>query len=307
MEKLLHKEELDEIFEKIKFAYSDVSYISFIEDKLISIINDANNYDFGRNSKLSTNLKNYFDLSLIDESDINHNLLKLIMNACFLLVYMHKVEMNTKPLLWDSTSKLLHEYPEFIGQNIIELEYLLNFRNFIAICLQIIPAHRNKTTLLKIGGRFEGSKSDYIKGGGQKSEVNRRELIIEREGGTQTEKRKKIPSSKSNSQIDKNKKKVKSYIPKSKRLKIDENSINILQSSPKNSDCTLEAKPNNNIFTLNLDIKYSSESKELECSASLNNEVPKFNLSKPIRQNSLQSDHIGPTDEKALNLEHFSF
>jgi hypothetical protein len=63
-----------------------------------------------------------------------------------------------------------------------ELQYLLNYRNYLRIALQIIPARLNKQLLLKVASRLEGSKNEYITGGGQKIAVTRRVDIYEKEG-----------------------------------------------------------------------------------------------------------------------------
>jgi hypothetical protein len=70
----------------------------------------------------------------------------------------------------------------FLREDHQELQYLLNYRNYLRISLQIIPARLNKQLLLKVASRLEGSKNEYITGGGQKIAVTRRVDIYEKEG-----------------------------------------------------------------------------------------------------------------------------
>ena len=89
--------------------------------------------------------------------------------------------------LLDDTEALFHDYP-FLADELNqqtdkkELNYLLQFLNFIRIAMPIIPAASNKHLLLKIVERLEGSNQHYVTGGGMKPATRRRMRLIEEEG-----------------------------------------------------------------------------------------------------------------------------
>eukprot|EP01040_Poterioochromonas_malhamensis_P011953 gene11953-13041_t len=99
-----------------------------------------------------------------------------------------------KGYLYQSIDELLSQYPHFKTQlqqqypkpdeRIKELQYLLYFRNYMIIALMLIPAKSNKTFLLKVVERLEGSGKEYITGTGQKPTVNRRMDIFHQESHT---------------------------------------------------------------------------------------------------------------------------
>ena len=82
-----------------------------------------------------------------------------------------------------TTEELLQEYPSFITEEVgpVELEYLLTYRNMMAIALEIIPAKRNKKLLHAICFTLEGSGKTYPTGGTQSNATSRRVLIYEQE------------------------------------------------------------------------------------------------------------------------------
>eukprot|EP01040_Poterioochromonas_malhamensis_P006319 gene6319-6801_t len=127
----------------------------------------------------------YYKISLFqnEQQKLLLSQIQLIFKTTYVLLYS-KLPLS-QSLLYNTTEELFNDYPEFMileDQN--ELERLLQFRNYMKIALQIIPASFNKQLLMKIAARLEGSPHrDYITGGGQRPEVTRRCLIYEREGG----------------------------------------------------------------------------------------------------------------------------
>mmetsp|Transcript_17972 Transcript_17972/g.19486 ORF Transcript_17972/g.19486 Transcript_17972/m.19486 type:complete len:369 (+) Transcript_17972:56-1162(+) len=118
--------------------------------------------------------------------------LKVILTTT--VVYLYSFHSFIKGYLYQSIDELLSQYPHFKTQlqqqypkpdeRIKELQYLLYFRNYMIIALMLIPAKSNKTFLLKVVERLEGSGKEYITGTGQKPTVNRRMDIFHQESHT---------------------------------------------------------------------------------------------------------------------------
>ena len=88
-----------------------------------------------------------------------------------------------KAVQYDSLSRLLREYPEFMDTEEIEQTKLLHFRNLMAVALLIIPANHNRAHLLNLITRLsEGRCVKYVTGSGAMRSTRRRVLIYEREG-----------------------------------------------------------------------------------------------------------------------------
>lgn len=103
-----------------------------------------------------------------------------------MILYNHE---EAKSQRWHSIDHLLREYPQFQGQSQDELQLLLQYRNIVFATLLLIPAARNKKTIMAIAGRLQGRPKEYVTGGGQKEETRIRVDIYEKEGGVHAQRR----------------------------------------------------------------------------------------------------------------------
>lgn len=179
----------EEIFEKVRTAFSDFALFEQIVGKqLKQLISDANNIEIDAKS-LRKLTEKYFDVDSFktEQQKLILQQIHLVLRTAYVVILSY--HENVKPLLWNDVNKLLENYPQFQGQDEDELKYLLTFRNYLRVSLLIIPARLNKQLLLKIAAKLEGSRNEYITGGGQKPCVTRRVEIYEQEGNIQPEKR----------------------------------------------------------------------------------------------------------------------
>lgn len=195
---ILSNDILQSVFEKVKSAFADcLEFDSLIADRLKQAIYDSNFIDV--NYKTTKKLaERYYDASQFQTREQKQlfGRIQLIFKCAYVLILTYHDEPQT--LIWHSVKDLLEAYPEFCGVDEEELRYLLNFRNYLKVGLLLLPAHLNKDRLMKIAARLEGSQNpEYITGGGQKPEVDRRVKIYEKEGGIvarkRASKRKKSP------------------------------------------------------------------------------------------------------------------
>lgn len=114
-------------------------------------------------------------------------MIHLILRTAYVLILSYHPQ--NQHLMSGDVHQLLKDYPQFQGQDEEELRYLLHFRNYLRLALIIIPARLSKQLLIKIAARLEGSRKEYITGGGQKQCVTRRVDIYENEGHIHAEKR----------------------------------------------------------------------------------------------------------------------
>lgn len=137
-------------------------------------------------------VERFFDVNSFKSSEQKCVLaqIQLIFKTCYVLILTY--HDYPRSLMFSSVDQLIEKYPSFAElerRDPQELEYLLNYRNYLRVALLIIPARLNKQCLLKIAARLEGSQNEYITGGGQKPSVTRRVDIYENEGQIQAEKR----------------------------------------------------------------------------------------------------------------------
>lgn len=130
-------------------------------------------------------VERYFDNELIREkfdTPERKSEVRRLMVTAFTLAQCYYPESQT--LFWTNVDTLLQNYPHFREANLSqeELHYLLKFRNMMRIALEVVPAKDNKTTLMKVAAKLEGSGKEYVTGGGQKADVIRRVQIYEHEG-----------------------------------------------------------------------------------------------------------------------------
>jgi hypothetical protein len=179
----------EEAYEKVKDAFIDFPlFDKLVSKQLKQAIADSNTIDIDAKSVRKITEK-YFDVNSFqtEQQKLLLAQIHLILRTAFVVVL--SFHENLQPLLWKDVPTLLEHYPQFQGQEEDELNYLLKFRNYLRLSLIIIPARLNKQMLLKIAARLEGSRQEYITGGGQKPGVTRRVEIYEQEGNIQPEKR----------------------------------------------------------------------------------------------------------------------
>lgn len=182
----------NEVFETIRrcFGFDFPEFDIIVAGKLRQAIADSNEIAITINSTKRV-ADYYFDADAFSKTH-EHKLLYAHISVIFKAAYVLLLSYQISPQeLFTSVDQLLEAYPEFRNENPNELRLLLNFRNVMKVALMIIPARLNKEKLLKIAGRLEGGalSGDYITGGGQKKEVDRRVSIYEKEGGCSARKR----------------------------------------------------------------------------------------------------------------------
>lgn len=179
----------EEIYEKVRNAFVDFGLFDQIVSKqLKQLISDADQIEIDAKS-LRKLTEKYFDVESFksEQQKVILQQIHLILRTAYVVILSY--HENVKPLMWSDVNTLLEHYPQFQGQDEDELKYLLIFRNYLRVALIIIPARLNKQLLLKIAAKLEGSRNEYITGGGQKPCVTRRVEIYEQEGNIQPEKR----------------------------------------------------------------------------------------------------------------------
>jgi hypothetical protein len=187
---LLSTEKENELFIQLKKAFSDFRYFdSLISEPLKKLINDVSNnvvLDFQFTKNVLENYINTKDFETKEKKDILDKIRIILTSACVLLQSLHP---SSESVMYDK-EELLKNYPDF--NSLIapdsppadkqEFEYLLKFRNLMAVALKLIPPKGNKLFLLKVIERLEGSNNEYICGSGQKPAVTRRVEIYQNEG-----------------------------------------------------------------------------------------------------------------------------
>jgi hypothetical protein len=194
----LTDQEQEEIFYQIKKAFSDFQYFDLlIAAPLRLMIQDSTRKDFGVDTAKSI-MKDYVDMSLYQNEKQKEELKKVEQILTASHVLLHSKSTYGQAAMWSDANELLREYPDFesVRTDPKELQYLLNFRNFMAVALTLLTASGNKIFLLRVIERLEGSGNEYITGSGQKISVTRRIAIYEKEGKVKSKKTGKKEKSK---------------------------------------------------------------------------------------------------------------
>jgi len=192
------------IYNEIKICFSDLYYFDdIIATKLFQAIQNCNITEINPNT-VDKIAERYFNKKLLRTTDqkLVWAQIRIIFKACYILI-LSTAEMY-KSMQWVDIPTLLMHYPEFRDESVEELCLLLKFRNMLKIALQVIPAENHKNCLLKIAARLEGSRKEYITGGGSKPAVRRRELVFTRESGISPVKRPEGGRKKPQRNIDSN-------------------------------------------------------------------------------------------------------
>lgn len=173
----------DMIYHEIKHCFNDLYYFDdVIGSKLYKAIQECNINDINYMT-VDKIAERYFDKKLFrtTEQKLVWAQIRIIFKACYIMIL--STSDGSRPMIWTDIPTLLMHYPEFQNENVEELCLLLKFRNMLKIALQVIPAENHKNCLLRIAARLEGSRKEYITGGGSKPAVRRRELVFTRESG----------------------------------------------------------------------------------------------------------------------------
>ena len=173
----------DMIYHEIKHCFNDLYYFDdIIGSKLYKAIQECNINDINQMT-VDKVAERYFDKKLFrtTEQKLVWAQIRIIFKACYIMIL--STSDGSRPMMWTDIPTLLMHYPEFHDENVEELCLLLKFRNMLKIALQVIPAENHKNCLLRIAARLEGSRKEYITGGGSKPAVRRRELVFTRESG----------------------------------------------------------------------------------------------------------------------------
>eukprot|EP01038_Epipyxis_sp_PR26KG_P008209 gene8209-11108_t len=195
----LSEKQESEILQEIRKIFSDIPYFDLVaQEKLKSAIHQTNFMEISvvNTAKL---VERYFDKTGFDKDGKPlWKMLNVIFYATYVLI-LCKYDKSIESLKLRSTVDLLKKYEDHPEFNIFyhepgkefnyskdwisqELNYLLVFRNIMAVALKFIPSHLNKDLLMKICARLEGSGLEYISGGGSKPATMRRVKIYEVEG-----------------------------------------------------------------------------------------------------------------------------
>lgn len=210
----------EEIFNRVKESFWDFHFFdALVASKLRQALKDSNAVDIS--SKTTDKVvSRYYDEKAFktpEKKPFLHQI-QLIFKTAYVLLLSYREECQRE--MWCSTSMLLANYPEFAGEDEQELKWLLEFRNMMKLALMIIPARLNKQVLINIAARLEGSKNEYITGGGQKATVTRRVTIYQREGNVVAEVRPKRDASQlDNSSVSSTKKSSGSSRKRIKKIK----------------------------------------------------------------------------------------
>ena len=179
----------EEIYERVRNAFVDFTlFDQLVSKQLKKAIADSNTIDIDVKTTRKL-IDKYFDAESFktEQQKLLLTQIQLILRTTYVVILSY--HENVQAQLWRDIPTLLDHYPQFQGQEEEELKYLLTFRNMVKVALMIIPARLNKQLLLKIAARLEGSRTEYITGGGQKPCVTRRVEIYEQEGNIRPERR----------------------------------------------------------------------------------------------------------------------
>lgn len=136
-------------------------------------------------------MKKNFDLKLFSTDEERSFLqeVEIVLKAS-VIYYLSLLPENVFEK-FNTIEELLAEYPTFVSDELepVEFQFLLNYRNMMAIGLSVIPAKGNKKLLMSACALLEGSRKRYITGGTQSKATARRVLIYERESNISPVKR----------------------------------------------------------------------------------------------------------------------
>lgn len=187
----------EEVYYKMKSIFSDFKYFdTHAASAVKALISDSTKVELDSMfvyGILERYVKNTEQYQSKEQKSVLESI-KLVLTVTAVYLYSHHIFL--RPRLFNSVDQLLEHYPQFKTQltlykpdDVQELQNLLRFRNFLMVALFLIPAKGNKTFLLSIVERLEGSSNHYITGSGQKPAVTRRCDIYHQEGQIEVSKK----------------------------------------------------------------------------------------------------------------------
>jgi hypothetical protein len=182
----LSQEKQNDVFNKIKKIFSDFSYFDLLlSNGIKQLISDVTFDEINMEFIDSLNETYIKDMRIYQTKDQLAILEKMKIILMTTVVYLFSLSPSAHSFLLHSTEDLLSLYPQFKEQlsltcksDIQELEYLIQFRNYMKLALLLLPARNNKIFLLRVVERLEGSSIEYITGTGQRLAVTRRATDI---------------------------------------------------------------------------------------------------------------------------------
>jgi hypothetical protein len=182
----LSQEKQNDVFNKIKKIFSDFNYFDLLLSKGIKqLISDVTFDEINMEFIESLNETYIKEMEIYQTKEQLAILEKMKIILMTTVVYLFSLSPSAHSFLIHSTEDLLSLYPQFKEQlsltcklDIQELEYLIQFRNYMKLALLLLPARNNKIFLLRVVERLEGSSIEYITGTGQRPAVTRRATDI---------------------------------------------------------------------------------------------------------------------------------
>jgi hypothetical protein len=196
---LLTSNQQEEIFHYIKKIFSDFKYFETFSSSVKALICDSTKVEFEPlfiHYLVEKYVKNSDQYETKEQKKILDSAKTMLTTTA---VYLYSLQSFTQHYFYRSIDDLILSYPQFrdlwalscstssssssskrideqLSREAVlqELGYLLKFRNYMIVALMLIPAKGNKTFLLRIIERLEGSGNEYILGSGQKTAVTRR-------------------------------------------------------------------------------------------------------------------------------------
>jgi hypothetical protein len=181
----------EEVFHFLKRVFSDFKFFeSHAANPLKALISDSTKVEIDSLFVFSLTekyIKNYEQYQSKEQKTVLETMKVVLTTAA---VYLFSLHAFFQDQLYHSTQHLLEHYPQLKTQlnaskpeELKELQHLLRFRNYMVLALMLIPAKGNKTFLIRVLERLEGSNATYITGSGQKPAVTRRTDIYHQESG----------------------------------------------------------------------------------------------------------------------------
>jgi hypothetical protein len=181
----------EEVFHFLKRVFSDFKFFeSHAANPLKALISDSTKVEIDSLFVFSLTekyVKNYEQYQSKEQKTVLETMKVILTTAA---VYLFSLHAFFQDQLYHSTQHLIEHYPQFKTQlspskpeELKELQHLLRFRNYMVLALMLIPAKGNKTFLIRVLERLEGSNATYITGSGQKPAVTRRTDIYHQESG----------------------------------------------------------------------------------------------------------------------------
>lgn len=179
---MLTQLEKEEVFDRLKIIFSDITYLPEVEPKLLLAINECDRIELS-----FANVKNFarrfYETGRYETEDEKKKWREIqwIFATCCVLIVSYQERARER--FWHSVSQLVEAYPMFTKlADKDELDLLLKFRNMLVAATLVLNPRLNKELIIYVAGRLEGTQRRYITGKGQRDAVSMRVKIYEQEG-----------------------------------------------------------------------------------------------------------------------------